>query len=361
MAITYPLDILADFPGWSTDFSLQYRQEQSRTAGGTTYVKDLGNALWRATYASRIMRPNELDKWRAILDGLENGLQRFKGYALSRCYPIAYPNGSWPMSGWFSARKWDFTADVEGWTALGGTLSAAAGIATFTSSSSDSGILSNEASLAVDGSKYKKVRMRARRTTGSGPLAQRQLYFWTGAGLQSPPATAASPADPSAWNIIEWDMSNDARWTGAIVNNIRIDVGTTGDVIEIDWIDIGNDTFFGEAKIASLGGDNKSLSLANLPVGFTLNVGDMLQIQHGTDPVRYDLHRVQEGAAADASGITPAFEVRPHLWPGVAVDNVVSVKAPWCLMQIVPDTIESTADMQTGNGTITFQAMEARD
>lgn len=220
MAITYPLDILATWPGWSTSFSLGWRQETSRTAGGTTYVKDLGNALWRATYTSRIMRPNELDKWRAILDGLENGLQRFKGYSLSRCYPIAYPNGTWP--------------------------------------------------------------------------------------------------------------------TGSSFDGVS-------------------------AAIASVDSDSKTITVDGLPSGFTLSVGDMLQIKHGTDPVRYDLHRVQEAATADATGLTSAFEVRPHLWPGVAVDDVVSVKSPWCLMAIVPDSIQSDADLQTGNGTITFQAFEARD
>jgi hypothetical protein len=220
MAVTYPLDILADFPGWSTAFDLAWRQEQSRTAGGTTYVKDLGNALWRATYTSRVMRPNELDKWRAKLDGLENGLQQFKGYSLSRCYPIAYPNGAWP-----------------------------------TGSSFD---------------------------------------------------------------------------------------GVSATIYDVD-------------------DDNKTIRVDGLPAGFALGVGDMLQIKHGADPVRYDLHRVQEAAIADSGGITPAFEVRPHLWPGVAVDDVVSVKSPWCLMAIVPDSIQSDADLQTGSGTITFQAFEARD
>ena len=36
MAISFPYDILADFPGWSVDFDLMWRQEQSRTAGAAT-------------------------------------------------------------------------------------------------------------------------------------------------------------------------------------------------------------------------------------------------------------------------------------------------------------------------------------
>lgn len=96
MAITFPYDILATFPGWSVEFDLLWRQEQSRTAGGQTIVKDMGSPLWQATYQSRSMRPNELDSWRARFKLLENGLNQFYGRPTSRCYPIAYPNGSWP-------------------------------------------------------------------------------------------------------------------------------------------------------------------------------------------------------------------------------------------------------------------------
>jgi len=96
MALTEPIDLLSDFPGWATDFSLLWRQEQSRQANGRTRVKDFGSPIWRASYSSRTLSPNELDHWRARLDVLENGLLTFTAYSLSRCFPIAYPNGSWP-------------------------------------------------------------------------------------------------------------------------------------------------------------------------------------------------------------------------------------------------------------------------
>lgn len=219
MTISYPLDILADFPGWSTSFELMWRQEQSRTAGGVTYVKDMGTPLWRATYQSRIMRPNELDLWRAKLDALENGLQTFKGCALSRCYPIAYPNGTWPTGGSFS--------------------------------------------------------------------------------------------------------------------------GTT-------------------AKVKSVA-DGKKLAIEDLPAGFVLSVGDMVQITHGSDPVRNDLYRVMEAVTADGDGDTAAVEVRPHFWTGVAAGNAVSVRKPWCLMAVIPGSVSAQADMSTGNGSVSFQAIEARE
>lgn len=218
MSITYPLDILATFPGWSIEFDLMWRQERSTTAGGATIVKDLGSPLWRASYVSRSLDANLLDEWRAKLDALENGLQSFQGYSLSRCFPIAYPNGSWPTGGAFNGQT---------------------------------------------------------------------------------------------------------------------------------------------ATVYAIGSGNRSLQVDLLPAAFQLRVGDMIQIKRGSTD-RRDLHRVMEATAADVSGITTEFEVRPHLWPGVAIDDLVAVKRPWCHMKIVPGSISSQADLQTGRGTVSFQAVEAR-
>ncbi len=73
-----------------------YRQERSRTAGGKTFAKDLGSPIWRASYVTKLVRANTVDKWRAILASMDGGIQTFLGVNLSRCYPIAYPRGSWP-------------------------------------------------------------------------------------------------------------------------------------------------------------------------------------------------------------------------------------------------------------------------
>jgi hypothetical protein len=94
MAITFPRDFLTGFPGWNTEFKLEFRQDKSRSAGGTTYVKDMGTPIWRATYTTRVLSPNELDRWRAIIDTQDGGLNAFIAVPLSRCYPILYPNGS---------------------------------------------------------------------------------------------------------------------------------------------------------------------------------------------------------------------------------------------------------------------------
>ena len=102
MAITYPLDLLPGFPGWTTTFALRWRQEQSTQASGRVLVKDMGSPLWTLAATTKVLSPNNLDLWRAKLTSLENGLQTFWGYPMSRCFPILYPNGSWPTGGAFS-------------------------------------------------------------------------------------------------------------------------------------------------------------------------------------------------------------------------------------------------------------------
>src|SRR5690606_36167922 len=85
---------MQDFPGWTVQFELLFRQEQSRHASGRTRVKDFGTPIWMATYQSVPLRPNALDEWRVRLAALGNGLETFRAWPLSRCWPINAPNGA---------------------------------------------------------------------------------------------------------------------------------------------------------------------------------------------------------------------------------------------------------------------------
>jgi hypothetical protein len=198
MALTYPIDLLSDLPGWTTEFSIQWRQEQSRSSGGKTYVKDLGDPIWQMSAQSRQLSINELDYWRARLDVMENGLGTFYGWSMSRCRPIKHP--------------------------------------------------------------------------GSSTLP-------------------------------------------------------TGSLSSIT--------------------DNKVVGVTGL-TGITLSIGDMLQIGDT------DLHRIVDTPSAGA------YEVRPHIWPGVVTGAAVKISKPSCIMAIVPGSITTTADPQIGWGSISFQAEEAR-
>jgi hypothetical protein len=103
-------------------------------------------------------------------------------------------------------------------------------------------------------------------------------------------------------------------------------------------------------ELHTIDDNDKAVRVDNL-TGITLSVGDMIQIGTG-------LYRVQEAATA-ASGLTPLFEVRPHLWAGTAVGDEVVIERPSCLMTVVPGSIQASSDM-SGRGAISWQAIEAR-
>ncbi|KKB86472.1 hypothetical protein VW29_02645 [Devosia limi DSM 17137] len=203
MAVTEPLDLLDGFPGWSTSFDLMARQEQSRSAAGRTRTKDFGSPLWRASYVSRVMRANELDRWRAILSAAMNDQMTFYGRALSRCRPIHHPG------------------------------------------------------------------------------------------------------------------------------NLPLPTGT----------------------LHTIGANNKSIRADGLPT-IRLDIGDLIQIGP-------NLHQVREPAAAVA-GLTPLFEIRPHLWPAAFTGQAVVIAKPSCLMVIVPNSLQASGDLRTGRGSVSFDAIEAR-
>lgn len=103
----------------------------------------------------------------------------------------------------------------------------------------------------------------------------------------------------------------------------------------------------------TINGNRKAIRISGL-AGISLSVGDVISINSR------DVHRVQEAAVAVA-GLTPLFEVRPHLWADVVTGAPISISRPFCLMTIDIGSIKSTADPNTGRGTISFTATEARD
>jgi hypothetical protein len=109
------------------------------------------------------------------------------------------------------------------------------------------------------------------------------------------------------------------------------------------------------AELHTIDANNRAIRVTDLPGAFALKVGDMVQIGGG------DLHRVQEAATASGGGLTPLFEIYPPLWTGAATGQAVSVKRPHCRMRIVPGSVAAPMDMATGRGTVSFDAMEARD
>lgn len=214
MAIQEPYDILANWPGWQTAFDPLETGDISRQKNGVTRTRLGPMPIWQMSVASRRLRPNQHDALKAMVQRLAGLQTLILGYSLTRCFPIAYPNGSWPTGTSFTGRT---------------------------------------------------------------------------------------------------------------------------------------------ARVQSLDANNRALRLDQLPPDFQLSGGDMVQIGEG------NLHRVVEAAKAGALGLTPLFEVYPPFWPGTAQGQVVSVRKPACKMRIMVGSVSAAMDASTGWGTVSFEAMEARD
>lgn len=95
MAITYPrTDIMtaAKF-GDPNDFMPVSRQELSRQASGATTAKDLGSAIWFASYTTTPMQTADAVTFEAILNSLDGAIHPFTLYDNRRPYPLAHSAG----------------------------------------------------------------------------------------------------------------------------------------------------------------------------------------------------------------------------------------------------------------------------
>lgn len=113
MTISYPRnDILDAVRPASARFYLFWRQEQSRSAGGVTRGKDLGPALWRASFSSGVLELPEAVAAEALLNSLEGVVRSFYAHDVRRPYPLAAPTGAFSDSAEISAisAEWDAVA-----------------------------------------------------------------------------------------------------------------------------------------------------------------------------------------------------------------------------------------------------------
>lgn len=85
-------------------------------------------------------------------------------------------------------------------------------------------------------------------------------------------------------------------------------------------------------SILALGGDPRELSLAGLPVGYTLSRGDYLAFDYTFNAVsRRALHRVVASTVvASGAGETALFEVEPFIRPGAVATAAVTLKRASC-------------------------------
>lgn len=117
------------------------------------------------------------------------------------------------------------------------------------------------------------------------------------------------------------------------------------------------DGVFGDTgTIFSVNANNKAISLTGLDIGFTVSRGDYLEFTYATN--RY-LLQAMESATAVSGGVTPEFEVRPHLPDGMALSPAIAVtlKQPSAICSLVPGSVSKS--MISGiHGTVSFQAVQ---
>jgi hypothetical protein len=95
MSISFPLTTLFDVAQIADQsFQLQSRQELSRMASGITIAKDLGSALWSATFTTAQMANDDALTLEAKLNALDGSIQLFEAFDLRRTNPKAYSDGT---------------------------------------------------------------------------------------------------------------------------------------------------------------------------------------------------------------------------------------------------------------------------
>lgn len=91
------------------------------------------------------------------------------------------------------------------------------------------------------------------------------------------------------------------------------------------------------AAIHTLDTDGQ-IRIDGLPAGFVISRGDYFHFDYGT-PTNRALHQASETVVCDGAGLSPLFEVRPHIRQGAEVDLAVSFKRPRAIFTLEPDSI----------------------
>lgn len=106
MSVTYPRTDIMSYCGYQPDavpLRLQSRQEISRTAGGLTYGKDQGPAIWMGDFVTQPLDLDGMVEFEAILNSLDGVVRQFEAGDLRRPYPKAHPTGAFNDTAYLSA------------------------------------------------------------------------------------------------------------------------------------------------------------------------------------------------------------------------------------------------------------------
>jgi uncharacterized protein YjbI with pentapeptide repeats len=186
----------------------------------------------------------------------------------------------------------DQSSDITGWTGASASLAVSGGYLTVVATGSNPKF--KTATIAVDGSAYQLVRLRVKRTGGSGWNGTLRYYYSGGSNT----ITLSEPAQiGSEYVEASWDMAGVALWTANTITAVEIQLGIgSGDNYSIDWMGVGRNApgaSFSQVEAVRVLSDNKTRVFysATNPVSdssYTLKVNDLLfRTDQGNKPYRW--------------------------------------------------------------------------
>jgi hypothetical protein len=186
----------------------------------------------------------------------------------------------------------DTSADITGWTTNNASIAVSGGFLTVTASGSSPWF--RTATIAVDGSAYQLVRMRVKRTGGSGWTGTLTYFYSSGSSTK----TISAPANVGTEYVeADWDMSGEALWTSNTITGIRIQLGTaSGDNYSLDWLGVGRNApgaSYSQVEAVRVLADNKNRVFYQTTApasdsSYTLKVNDLwFDTDDGYKPYRW--------------------------------------------------------------------------
>lgn len=187
----------------------------------------------------------------------------------------------------------DTSADITGWTNGGCTLAVTGGYLIVTGTGSTPYFRTS--TLAIDGAAYQLIRMRVKRTAGTGWTGTLTYYY--GASSSGTKTISVPTNIDSAYIEADWDMSADATYKANTITGIRIQLGTgSGDTFSIDWMGVGRNApgaSYSQLEVVRVLSDNKNRVFYETynPTStstYTLKTNDLLfRTDQGNKPYRW--------------------------------------------------------------------------
>ena len=186
----------------------------------------------------------------------------------------------------------DQASDITGWTGTSASLAVSGGFLAVTATGSNPKF--KTATIAVDGSAYPLVRLRVKRTGGSGWTGTLRYYYSGGSAVLT---VSEPPQIGSEYVEVDWDLSAQTLYTGNTITAIEIQLGTaSGDNYSIDWLGVGRNApgaSFSQVEAVRVLSDNKTRvfyqnAAPTSDANYTLKTNDLwFDTDDGNKPYRW--------------------------------------------------------------------------